>query len=159
MKHLLTAFALAFLAASATPADDGHSKPLTLLVAPQPCAALEHAAAAGAARHAPRQRRRSLPPGDPEPEAGRPADEELESALEQWMAAPLKDFPRDDVAKFLKPCELTFREVEAGARSEDCNWGLTEELRKNGLKGFDAILPSIFDMRRDRGPAHPASPF
>ena len=64
--------------------------------------------------------------------------------LEQWMATPLKDFPRDDVAKFLKPCESTFQEVEAGARSEDCDWGLTEKLRKFG---FNTVIQDIQDMR------------
>ncbi len=76
-----------------------------------------------------------------------PPSKDWDSALEQWMAAPLKDFPRDDVAKFLKPCESTFKEVDAGAHSEQCDWGLTEELRKNGLKGLDAILPNVSDMR------------
>ena len=65
-------------------------------------------------------------------------------AIDEWMAAPLKDFPRDDVAKFLKPCESTFREVEAGARCEDCDWGLTEKLRRNG---FNTIIQDVQDMR------------
>ncbi len=65
-------------------------------------------------------------------------------ALDQWMAVPLKDFPREEVAQFLKQCDTTFQEVDAGARSEDCDWGLTEELRK---KGFATLLPDIQKMR------------
>ncbi len=44
-----------------------------------------------------------------------PPERDWHPTLDQWMAAPLKDFPREDVAKFLKPCESTFKEVEAGA--------------------------------------------
>ena len=65
-------------------------------------------------------------------------------ALEQWMAAPLKDFPREQVAPFLKQCESTFQEVEAGARSEQCDWGLTEKVRKAGVA---VLLPDVQHMR------------
>ena len=37
------------------------------------------------------------------------------------------------MGKFLKQCESTFKEIDAGARSENCDWGLAEELRKDGL--------------------------
>jgi hypothetical protein len=65
--------------------------------------------------------------------------------IDQWMAVPLKDFPREEVGKFLKQCETTFQEVEAGARSEQCDWGLTEELRK---KGIATLLPDVQEMRQ-----------
>jgi hypothetical protein len=65
--------------------------------------------------------------------------------IDHWLAVPLKDFPREEVGKFLKQCETTFQEVEAGARSENCDWGLTEELRK---KGIATLLPDIQEMRQ-----------
>ena len=65
-------------------------------------------------------------------------------SLDQWMAATLKDFPRDDVRPFLKGFDSTFREVEAGARSEQCDWGLTEKLRKAGIA---TVLPDVQPMR------------
>ncbi len=65
--------------------------------------------------------------------------------MDQWMAVPLKDFPREEVGKFLKQCETTFQEVGAGARSEQCDWGLTEELRKQGIA---TLLPDVQEMRQ-----------
>jgi len=65
-------------------------------------------------------------------------------AMDRWMAAPLKDFPREEVGKLLKQCETTFQETEAGARSEDCDWGLTEKLRKTGVS---TLLPDVQEMR------------
>jgi hypothetical protein len=53
--------------------------------------------------------------------------------VDKWTAAPLKDLPQVEVGKFLKACESTFKEVNAGARSERCEWGMTEEIRKKGL--------------------------
>jgi hypothetical protein len=73
-----------------------------------------------------------------------PPESEWYAAMDQWMAAPLKDFPREEVGKFLKKCARTFQEVEAGARSEQCDWGLTEELRK---KGIAKLLPDMHEMR------------
>ena len=56
----------------------------------------------------------------------------------------MKDFPREEAGKFLKPCETVFQEVEAGARSEQCDWGLTEKLRKTGVS---TLLPDVQEMR------------
>ena len=76
--------------------------------------------------------------------------------LDQWMAAPLKNFPREEVAKFLKQCDTTFQELDAGARSEDYDWGLTKELRKKGF-GTD-LLPDMQQDACDRRPAPAAHP-
>ena len=62
-----------------------------------------------------------------------PPREEWYAAFDRWMAAPLQDFPRDEVDGFLARCETTLREADAAARSERCDWGLTEELRKSGF--------------------------
>ena len=65
-------------------------------------------------------------------------------AMDQWMAVSLKDFPREEVGKFIKQCDTTFQEVDAGARSEDCDWELTEQVRK---KGIATLLPDVQHMR------------
>ena len=144
MKHVLFAFALALLAAAAAPADDVRSKPLTLHIPPPPARALQYALlpelrdttpgnAVDHYRQAIKNMKQDAPP-----------EREWYPSLEQWMAAPLKDFPRDEVRPFLKQCESTFKEVEAGARSEQCDWGLTEKLRKTGIA---TLLPDVQKMR------------
>ncbi|HBI43594.1 MAG TPA: hypothetical protein DDY78_12205 [Planctomycetales bacterium] len=65
--------------------------------------------------------------------------------IEEWLTVPLKEFPRADVGKYLKKCVTTFREVEAGARSEQCDWGLTKELRKKGSAVLDSEVLSCDD--------------
>ena len=144
MKHVLVAFALALLAAAAAPADDVRSKPLTLHVPPPPARALQYALlpelrdttpgnAVDHYRQAIKNMKQDAPP-----------EREWYPSLDQWMAAPLKDFPRDEVRPFLKQCESTFKEVEAGTRSESCDWGLTEKLRKAGIA---TTLPDLQPMR------------
>ncbi len=71
------------------------------------------------------------------------------------MAAPLKDFPREEVGKFLKQCETTFQEAEAGARSEDCDWGLTEKVRKEGIADAAARRARNAFVRSVAPAAHP----
>ncbi len=144
MKHILAALGITLVAVAAAPADDVRSVPLTLhppAAAPRalkfallpelndtiPGNAVDHY------RQAIKNMNQDAPPS-----------RDWYPALDQWMATPLKDFPREDVAKFLKPCESTFQEVEAGARSEQCDWGLTEKLRQNGI---NTLLPDIQDMR------------
>jgi hypothetical protein len=61
-----------------------------------------------------------------------PPEKDREERVHQWIKVPLKDLPREEVGTFLKKCETTFQEVEAGARSENCDWGLTERLRETG---------------------------
>jgi hypothetical protein len=73
-----------------------------------------------------------------------PPASEWYQIIDKWLSMPLKDFPREEIGKFLQRCETTFQEVEAGARSENCDWGLTEELRKRGIS---TLLPDLHEMR------------
>ena len=73
-----------------------------------------------------------------------PPERDWYPSLDQWMAAPLKDFPRDEVRPFLKQCESTFQEMEAAARSEQCDWRLTEKERQ---RGYTVLLPDIQQIR------------
>ncbi len=148
MKHILLAFALALLAAAAAPADDVRSRPL-ILHAPAPAVrALQYALlpdlmdttpgnAADHYRQATKNLRDEAPPG-------------LEpfEAYGQWLTTPLKDLPLDEMARLLKQCESTFREVDAGGRRERCDWGLTEELRQKGFGASQADLRAIRSIGR-----------
>ncbi len=133
MKHVLVAFALALLAAAAAPAEDIPPTAFILHPAALSTPALKFALlpelretipgnAVDHYRQAIKNLKQDLPPG-----------REWYKTYEPWLAAPLKDLPHDEVGKFLKQCESTFKEMDAGARSEDCDWGLAEELRKDGL--------------------------
>ncbi|HVS38251.1 MAG TPA: hypothetical protein VMS17_22020 [Gemmataceae bacterium] len=138
MKHILSAFGLALLVAAAAQADDVCSKPLTL-----------HPPAA-----APRAVQYALLPDLMDTTTGNAAEHyrraaqklrgtaltDLDQILGQWLATPLKDLPLDRVAILLKKYESAFREVDAGARCEQCDWGLTEELRRTGSdSGIDVF--------------------
>jgi hypothetical protein len=73
-----------------------------------------------------------------------PGERERSDAFNRWIAVALKDLPRDEMERFLKQCETTLQEVDAGARMEDCDWGLTEKLRKAGI---ELVLPDLQPMR------------
>jgi hypothetical protein len=73
-----------------------------------------------------------------------PPRRDWEATIDKWLAVPLKEFPHEEVGKFLKQCETAFQEVEAGARSEQCDWGLTDRLRKTG---GSTDLPDLQEMR------------
>ena len=145
MKHTITILCIVFLSAT-TAAAEGEvpSTPLILHPAAAPTPALKYALLpelrdtipGNAVTHY-RQAIQILKQDGP-PKKGR------EEQVDQWMKIPLKDLPREEVGKFLKQCETTFQEVEAGARSEQCEWELTEKLRKTG----DATpLPDVQEMR------------
>ena len=145
MKRLSLAVGLLLLTAAAAAADDDvRSKPLTLHPPAAVPRALRYALlpelqdtipgnAVDHYRLAVKNMKQDVPPS-----------REWYPRIDEWLATPLKDFPREDVAKFLKPCESTFKEVEAGARCEDCDWGLTEKLRQFG---FNTLLPDVQEMR------------
>ena len=146
MKLPLGALFLLFLAAAPAAADDDvRSKPLTLHPpAPAP----------RALRYALLPELQDTTPGNAVDHYRRaiknlsqdaPSETERSEAFNQWIAVPLKDLRRDEMARFLKRCETTFLEVEAGARSEDCDWGLTEKIRKAGI---ELALPDLQPMRQ-----------
>jgi hypothetical protein len=64
--------------------------------------------------------------------------------IESWMELPSASLPREDIRAFLVPFAKAMAEAEAGARSEFCDWGLAERLRKDGIA---ALLPDIQEMR------------
>jgi hypothetical protein len=148
MKHILMAFILALLSVAAAPADDVRPKLMTLHVPVPAQRALQYALLpelrdtipGNAADHY-RQAIKNLE-----------RDVQLEGnwylAFDKWMAAPLKELPQEEVGKFLKPRESALKEVEAGARSEQCDWGVTEDIRKNGLKGLNSAYHDFTGLRK-----------
>jgi hypothetical protein len=132
MKHILVAFALILLGAAATPADDVHPKVLTLHVPAPSERALQYALLpelrdtipGNAARHYHQAVKILM-------KDVRPKNDWFYD-IREWQTMLLKELPSPVVNDFLKKCETTFLEVEAGARSEQCDWGLTKELRKKG---------------------------
>jgi hypothetical protein len=146
MRRILPTFYLLFLAVATAAAEgNAHSIPLILHPAASPSPALKYpllpelrdTIPGNAVAHY-RQAVKIMKQDAPQMSG-------WYETIDQWMAVPLKDFPREEVGKFLKQCETTFQEVEVGARSEQCDWGLTEELRK---KGISTLLPDIQEMRQ-----------
>ncbi len=162
MKHVLLAFALVLLGAALVMADDVPPKVLTLHAPTPGQRALQYALLP--------ELRDTIPSNavthyrlavkilmqDVRPEYDWFLD------IRQWLAVPLRDFPDAEVRMFLKKCETTFPEVEAGARSEKCDWGLTKELREKGptelsldVWGMHAIVKFLamrarFEMAKGR---------
>jgi hypothetical protein len=144
MKRIFLAVALVLSAVVTASADDVRSKPLTLHPPAPAARALQYAllpelyeTTPGNAVDHYRQALRNLKQDAPSPG-------ERSQAFDRWIMVPLKDLPRDEMGRFLKQCDTTFQEAEAGARSEDCDWGLTEKLRKAGIA---LVLPDVQPMR------------
>jgi hypothetical protein len=52
------------------------------------------------------------------------------------LKSPLKDFPRDDVRAFLERYRNVFKEMEAAARCDQCEWGTEQRVAEEGAIGF-----------------------
>jgi hypothetical protein len=62
-----------------------------------------------------------------------------------WLAVPLKDFPREKARRFLNHFKNNvFREVALAARCERCDWQLSDRIREEGI---NLLLPDIQQMR------------
>src|SRR6516165_1306001 len=64
----------------------------------------------------------------------RPLTDDESTQTDRWLEMPMKDLPREDLRKFLKRYQDTLREVGAAARCEQCDWGISARLRKNGTR-------------------------
>jgi hypothetical protein len=69
---------------------------------------------------------------------------EIGERLSKFLEMPLTDFPAEEVRTILKPYAEAFKEADAGARCETCDWEITERLRKDGI---GATLPELQDAR------------
>jgi hypothetical protein len=69
---------------------------------------------------------------------------ETREKFEKTLTLPLNEFPKDEVRNFLKPYGGVFKEMEAAARCERCEWGVEERIAAEGI-GF--LLPDAQKMR------------
>lgn len=79
-------------------------------------------------------------------EARPPAREyrEAQDRFQKALDGPLAAFPKDDVRAFLKPFGATFREMEAAAKCDHCDWGTEQRV---AAEGIGLLLPEAQKMR------------
>ena len=72
-----------------------------------------------------------------------PADlAKVGDAIQQWIAGPLRDIPREEARKHLDLYRNALHEVELGARRETCDWEFDRR-----EEGFSLLLPDIQETR------------
>jgi hypothetical protein len=77
----------------------------------------------------------------------RPAGPEFAARQDRLDAArnrPLREFPREEARTFLQPFGNVFKEMEAAAKCDFCDWGTEHRLAAEGI-GF--LLPDAQKMR------------
>jgi hypothetical protein len=77
----------------------------------------------------------------------RPPGREFYDKQEKYqevLKRPLREFPKDEVRAFLKTYTNVFREMEAAAKCDRCEWGTEDRLAAEGI-GFQ--LPDAQKMR------------
>jgi hypothetical protein len=68
-----------------------------------------------------------------------------EGEIDSWLELPPDDLPRARVRKVLEQYKEVFRLADGAARSEYCDWGIAERLRKFGI---GASIAEVQDMRK-----------
>lgn len=77
----------------------------------------------------------------------RPAGKEYYQAQDKFQTAmdgPIKDFPKEEARTFLKTFSNVFKELEAAAKCDHCDWGTDQRVATEGI-GF--LLPDAQKMR------------
>ena len=77
----------------------------------------------------------------------RPAGQEFYQARDRLDAAlnkPLKEFSKEEARTFLRPFHTTFKEMEAAARCDHCEWGTADRIAVEGI-GF--MIPDAQRIR------------
>jgi hypothetical protein len=77
----------------------------------------------------------------------RPAAKEYADTREKFENAlklPLRDYPQEEVRTFLKPFANVFKEMEAAARCDRCEWGLEDRIATDGIS---VLIPDAQRMR------------
>ena len=64
--------------------------------------------------------------------------------IQDWLELPPAELPRDKARRLLNDYREVFRLADQAARSEYCDWGFAERLRK---MGFATLLPELQEMR------------
>jgi hypothetical protein len=68
------------------------------------------------------------------------AQEKLDKALE----GPVKDFPKEEVRTYLRTFTHVFREIEAAAKCDRCDWGIDQRFATEGLS---FLMPDAQKLR------------
>jgi len=69
----------------------------------------------------------------------RPPNKDWAEGQEKYqkvLQSPLKEFPRDDVRAFLERYRHVFKEMEAAAKCDRCEWGTEQRVAEEGAIGF-----------------------
>jgi hypothetical protein len=77
----------------------------------------------------------------------RPPGKEFHEALEKFLTAldgPAKDFPKGEVRTFLNGFNSVFKEMQAAAKCDHCDWGTDDRVSEEGI-GF--LLPDAQKLR------------
>ena len=76
-------------------------------------------------------------------EVRKPAAEEWEK-WEKLREQPDRELPRDQLREFLRPYQSVFKEMEAAAKCDRCEWGIDGRIAADGI-GF--LIPDVQKMR------------
>jgi hypothetical protein len=76
-------------------------------------------------------------------EIRKPAPDEWEK-WDKFRERPAGELPRDQLREFLKPYNNVFKEMEAAARCDRCEWGVEDRIAAEGI-GF--LIPDVQKMR------------
>jgi hypothetical protein len=149
MSHFRTGWLALVAGALAVPASAQEVEPVRIALHPA-------AAAAPALRYHLLPQLHEMAPGNAaerykqaiaEMKKDRPAGPD-DSALEDvqdWLELPPAELPRARARKLMERYAEVYRLADRAARSELCDWGIAERLRKMGI---GALLPEIQDMRQ-----------
>lgn len=66
----------------------------------------------------------------------------VDESINDWVSGAIQDIPREEARKQLEVYRNALREVELGARREDCNWEFDHR-----DEGFALLLPDIQETR------------
>ena len=69
-------------------------------------------------------------------------NKEVIDKVEAWKAAGIDGLPVEEADKYTRG--TMFRYLDAGARSESCNWQITDEIKRDGIK---TLLPDVQGLR------------
>src|SRR5262245_38747697 len=69
---------------------------------------------------------------------------EKQEKYQEVLKQPIKELPRDEVRAFLKTYTNVFREMEAAAKCDRCEWGTEDRVAAEGI-GF--LIPDAQKMR------------
>jgi hypothetical protein len=65
--------------------------------------------------------------------------------VDDWLELPPDQLPRAKARKLIERYQEVFRLADKAARSETCDWGFAERIRR---KGISTLLPELQDMRQ-----------